>query len=173
MIKNYIKYLFKRFNLYHIVTLSKKQLFVNFIFQRIFLINSECNTSIHFTSRVTGYKNIIIKGSNKLSVISSMAMSGGCYFNVFDGTTLEIGEGTIWSYNVCIQTGNHDFIDRSNYVLKNVKIGNNCWIGHAVTIVAGVELGDNVVVGANSVVTKSFPSNVVIGGVPAKVIKEI
>ena len=90
MMKNYIKNILIRYNLLHVVTLSKSQLFINFIFQRIFLINSECNTSIHFTSKVSGYKNIIIKGSNKLPVITSMAMSGGCYFNVFEGTTLEM-----------------------------------------------------------------------------------
>lgn len=92
---------------------------------------------------------------------------------IFDGTTLEIGEGTLWAFNLCIITGNHGLIDRSDYTYKSVKLGKNCWIGNAVTILPGVELGDNVTVGANAVVTKSFPSNVVIGGNPARVIKEV
>lgn len=56
---------------------------------------------------------------------------------------------------------------------KDVIIGNNVWLGANVTILPGVELGDNVVVGAGSVVTKSFPKNVVIAGNPAKIIRSI
>lgn len=56
---------------------------------------------------------------------------------------------------------------------KPVKIGNNVWIGGRSLIAPGVTLGDNVVVAAGSVVTKSFPDNVVIGGNPAKIIKYI
>ena len=63
-------------------------------------------------------------------------------------------------------------INRTKHKLASVKIGKNCWIGNSVTILPGVELGDNVTVGANSVVTKSFPSNCVIGGCPAKIIKQ-
>ena len=50
---------------------------------------------------------------------------------------------------------------------------NNVWIGGSAIVVPGVTLGDNVVVAAGAVVTKSFPDNVVIGGNPARVIKEI
>ncbi|ENM5791939.1 maltose O-acetyltransferase, partial [Vibrio mimicus] len=53
------------------------------------------------------------------------------------------------------------------------RIGNNCWIGGHATINPGVTLGDNVVVASGAVVTKSFGSNVVIGGNPARVLKAI
>lgn len=56
---------------------------------------------------------------------------------------------------------------------RPITIGDNCWIGTNATIVGGVTLGDNVVVAAGSVVTKSFGNDVVIGGVPAKIIKTI
>lgn len=56
---------------------------------------------------------------------------------------------------------------------KPIKVGNNAWFGGNVTILPGVTLGDNVVVAAGAVVTKSFGDNVVLGGNPAKVIKEI
>lgn len=55
----------------------------------------------------------------------------------------------------------------------SVVIGNNVWIGEGVAIMPNVKLGDNCIVGANSVVTKSFPRNSVIGGIPARLIKTI
>ncbi|MGX7151229.1 chorismate mutase [Enterococcus ureasiticus] len=56
---------------------------------------------------------------------------------------------------------------------KPITIGDNVWLGGGVVITPGVTLGNNVVVAAGSVVTKSFPDNCVIGGNPAKIIKEI
>ena len=52
-------------------------------------------------------------------------------------------------------------------------MGNNVWIGGNVTVLPGVSIGDNVVIGAGSVVTKDIPSNVVAVGNPCRVIKEI
>ncbi len=56
---------------------------------------------------------------------------------------------------------------------KPIKIGDNAWFGGNVTILPGVTLGDNVVVAAGAVVTKSFGDNVVLGGNPARIIKTI
>lgn len=54
-----------------------------------------------------------------------------------------------------------------------VVIGNNVWIGDKATILAGVHIGDNVIIGANSVVTHDIPSNCMAAGMPAKVIKQL
>ncbi|MFC7055729.1 DapH/DapD/GlmU-related protein [Enterococcus alcedinis] len=56
---------------------------------------------------------------------------------------------------------------------KPVKIGNNCWFGANVTVCPGVTIGNDVVIGAGSVVTKDIPDNVFAAGVPCKVIREI
>lgn len=56
---------------------------------------------------------------------------------------------------------------------KPIKIGNNVWIGWGATILKGVTIGDNSIIGAGSVVLKDVPPNVLVGGNPAKVIKQI
>jgi acetyltransferase-like isoleucine patch superfamily enzyme len=54
---------------------------------------------------------------------------------------------------------------------RDVRVGNNVWIGHAAQIMRGVTVGDNAIVGAGAVVTKDVPANAVVGGVPARVLR--
>ncbi len=56
--------------------------------------------------------------------------------------------------------------------MKETIIGNNCFVGTGAKIMAGVHMGDNVIVGANAVVTKDVPAYSIVAGVPAKVIKK-
>ena len=58
-------------------------------------------------------------------------------------------------------------------IAKPVHIGNDVWIGGNVTILPGVTIGNNVVVAAGAVVTKDVPDNTLVGGIPAKKIKDI
>jgi acetyltransferase-like isoleucine patch superfamily enzyme len=86
-----------------------------------------------------------------------------------------IGYGTYIAQNVGIITGNHDFNDLSTHSPgKDVRIGDNCWIGMNAVLLPGVELGKHTIVGAGAIVTKSFLNgNCVIAGNPAKIIKNI
>lgn len=59
------------------------------------------------------------------------------------------------------------------YATAPVRLGRNVWLGGGVTIVKGVTLGDNCVVGAGAVVTRSFPANSVIAGVPARLVRTL
>ena len=137
---------------------------VNFFFQRIMRINSEYSFMVHFTSKVTG--NIEI-GEN---VWISFALSNGCYIQ--GGNGIIIGDNTIFAPGVKMISANHDFNDYSVWIKgRPIKIGKRCWIGANAVILPGVELGDNIIVGAGSVVTKSFPSDSIIAGVPAKIIQ--
>jgi acetyltransferase-like isoleucine patch superfamily enzyme len=54
---------------------------------------------------------------------------------------------------------------------RDVRVGSNVWIGHAAQIMRGVSVGDNAIVGAGAVVTRDVPSNAVVAGVPARVIR--
>ena len=54
-----------------------------------------------------------------------------------------------------------------------IKIGNNVWIADKVTILGGVTIGDNVIIGAGSVVNNDVPSNCIVAGIPANIIKKL
>lgn len=99
----------------------------------------------------------------------------GCYFQAAPDAYIRIGKGTCIAANVGIITANHDLNDLSIHQQgKDVNIGEKCWIGMNSTILPGVTLGEGTVVGAGSVVTKSFPQgHCVIAGNPAKIIREL
>lgn len=91
---------------------------------------------------------------------------------------IEIGNNNMFGPDVYMTDSNHTFgmgIDPHTVPMKKgtVKIGNSCWIGAKAVILKDVELGDFCVVAAGAVVTRSFPSGSVIGGVPAKLLKGI
>ena len=100
--------------------------------------------------------------------------SPGCYFQTFDAKIL-IGKGSYIAPNVGIITSNHDVYDLDKHVVgKDVILREACWIGMNSVILPGVELGPHTIVGAGSVVTKSFPEgNCVIAGNPAKQIRRL
>jgi acetyltransferase-like isoleucine patch superfamily enzyme len=54
---------------------------------------------------------------------------------------------------------------------RDVRVGNNVWIGYGACILRGVTVGDNAIIGTNAVVTKDVPANAVVGGVPARLIR--
>lgn len=57
--------------------------------------------------------------------------------------------------------------------IGKVIIGKNCWLGNNVTILKNSEIGENTIVATGAVVAGKFPANVIIGGVPAKIIKTL
>lgn len=99
-----------------------------------------------------------------------------CFFGAAGG--IEIGTDVVAGQYVRFHSENHNFDDLDTLIKdqgvthEGIKIGNNCWIGAGAVFLDGAELGDGCVVAANAVVTKKFPANSVIGGIPAKVIRE-
>ena len=62
-------------------------------------------------------------------------------------------------------------IRRQGIYKRDVEVGSNVWIGYGACILRGVRVGDNSIIGTNSVVTKDVPANAVVGGVPARVLR--
>lgn len=102
-----------------------------------------------------------------------------CNSNVtfVDDGNIYIGDFTMIAPNVVIATAGHPILPilrEHHYVYcQEVHIGKNVWIGANVTILPGVKIGENTVIGAGSVVTKDIPSNVVAYGNPCEVIRKI
>ncbi|RLC47393.1 MAG: acyltransferase [Candidatus Cloacimonadota bacterium] len=140
---------------------------INWVFQRVFGYNRHVPWMVHFTSIVGDVSKI------KLGKAVYPGDSIGCYIQSVNG--IEIGDYTNIGPGVGLISSNHDFYDNTKHIQgKPIKIGKKCWIGMNAIILPEVELGDFVIVGAGSVVTKSFPEGYcVIAGNPAKKIREL
>lgn len=94
-----------------------------------------------------------------------------------DDTHIYVGDSTMFGPNVTITTAGHPILPelrvKGYQYNMPVHIGRNCWFGAGVIVLPGITIGDNVVIGAGSVVTKDIPSNVVAVGTPCKVLREV
>lgn len=94
------------------------------------------------------------------------------------GGTITIGDDVVMGPDVVMMATSHEFKDLNTPInMQGAKpeepivIGNDCWIGTRVIILPGVHIGNKCIVAAGAVVTRSFPDNCIIGGVPAKLLK--
>ena len=94
-----------------------------------------------------------------------------------DDTHIYVGDCTMFGPNVVVATAGHPILPelREQQYQYNipVRIGRNCWIGAGAIILPGITVGDNVVVGAGSVVTRDLPDSVVAVGNPCRVLREV
>ena len=100
-------------------------------------------------------------------------INAGCRFQDQGGIT--IGDDCLIGHNAMLCTLNHRLApeNRKDMHPAPIVIENNVWLGASVTVLPGVTIGENSVIAAGAVVSKDVPANVVAGGVPARVIKEI
>jgi len=101
----------------------------------------------------------------------------GAFAYLGGGGGLTIGDDCIIGQYLSCHPENHNYANTNALIREQgvsrtgIIIGKNCWIGSKVTILDGVTIGDNCIIAAGAVVNKSMPSNSVIGGVPAKILK--
>ncbi|MBE6922661.1 MAG: sugar O-acetyltransferase [Ruminococcaceae bacterium] len=96
---------------------------------------------------------------------------------ILDVGKVTIGDNCLFAPNVSIYTAGHPIHpDARNSLYEygiDVTLGNNCWLGGNVIVMPGVNIGDNCVIGAGSVVTKDIPAWSIAAGNPARVIRKI
>ena len=133
-----------------------------------------------------GFLNIeysYVNGNKSRIKIGKGCSTMNTIFNTVSGNIF-IGDDTIFGHNCMVLTGRHRFYKGRRAKLVpgsedfretpesgyDIEIGEGCFIGSGVTILAPVKVGDNVIIGAGSLVVKDIPSNCFAAGAPAKVI---
>lgn len=89
---------------------------------------------------------------------------------------IELGDETMLGPGVKLITGGHGLLPskrKTHITIAPLKIGRNVWLGAGATVLQGVSVGDDSVVAAGAVVTKDVPANVLVAGVPARVVREL
>jgi len=130
---------------------------------------------------INGYFNAVY--GVHIQVGDDVFINGNCTFQ--DSNQIILGDRVIIAPDVKLYCGSHALdathrfgvrLDGSRYLITTtapIMIGNDVWIGGNVTVIGGVHIGNNVVVGAGAVVTKDVPDNMVVAGVPARIIETL
>lgn len=127
-------------------------------------------TKILVTSHLQKMGEGVLMGNNcSIGDFSFLGCAGG----------ITIGNDVIMGQYVSFHSENHNFSNKKLLIReqgvnhKGIELGNNIWVGAKVTFLDGAYVSDNSVVAAGAVVSGHFPPNVVIGGVPAKILKHL
>lgn len=145
--------------------------------------------SVRFHIRGDGHR-IIIGENCRIEEGLFCCEDFGCLIQIGKKTTIEsahiaasearskihIGSDCMFSSNVAVRSGDgHSIIDLKNgsriNPAQDIVIDNHVWIAHGVQILKGVHIGENVVVGCGSIVSKDIPANSIAAGIPAKIIR--
>lgn len=119
---------------------------------------------------------VLILCTENVSMGERVIVNDGVIIQSCDGATITIGNRVVFSYGVCVVTGGLDIsasIGFCKHVSAPVVIEDGVWIGAKAIVLPGVTIGAGAVVAAGSVITHSIPQNVVVAGVPARVIKAV
>lgn len=140
---------------------------LDFLFRRVLRQNAKVPWAVHHTATIH-HPQGLTRG-----IGTWPGDSPGVYINANNG--VHIGDFTNLGPNVGIVSSNHGFEDNDAIVkAAPIRIGRFCWLGMGAVVLPGVELGDFTIVGANAVVTKSFPAGYcVLAGNPARIIREL
>lgn len=125
---------------------------------------------VHISGPVFLGRGVIIYGSNRLKLGERVGIGDSA--NIACHAPITIGDDFLAASGLYLNSGGHDTATLESFA-KPIRIGDRVWCGLRVTICAGVEIGDDVVIGAGSVVVRSIPSRSIAVGVPARVVGQV
>jgi len=147
------------------------------------MIGKDCGIHIFKSGKIICKERIIVDDHVMLFAKGELQIGKrfgiNKYSRIVAHEKIEIGDHVTIGQMVSILDHDHHFemkaaqLTLDGYKTAPVRIGNNIWIGDKCTILKGVTIGDNVVIGANTLVHKDVPPGVVIGGVPFEILKQI
>lgn len=122
---------------------------------------------------VTVFTPLYINYGKHIRIGQNVFINFDCAFLALGGITIE--DEVLIGPKVSLVTENHplDPKERKGLIAKPIIIKKNAWIGANATILPGVTIGENAVVAAGAVVSKDVPDNIIVGGIPAKFIKNV
>ena len=155
----------------------------DFVAERGCEINCKCKRGIVFGDKVTIGSYALIRPSNIYGGDIGEGLKVGDNSNIgpysYIGCSgfISIGDNVMISPRVSLFAENHNFSSKKipmkeeGVTKRDITIGNDCWIAANSTVLAGVKIGDGVIVAAGSVVTKNVEPFTIVAGNPAKIIK--
>jgi len=155
---------------------------------------NNCRFQLGCSFENVGYfkSSFVLREGAKFKVNGDFSIYSGCRISINKDATFEVGSGyinyganiacfehisignnVIISENVTIRdSDDHQITSHDHTITKPIKIEDNVWIGLNVTILKGVTIGEGSIIAAGSLVNKDVPPRTLVGGVPAKVIKQ-
>ncbi len=168
---------------------SEEHLFMHGASQEAMMLTCELNGSYHepeevraIFSKITGrpvpdgfamFPPFHTDFGKNIHLGKNVFINSGCHFQ--DQGGIYVGDDVLIGHGVVLATLNHDLDPdrRADMHPAPIRIGDKVWVGSHSTILPGVTIGEGAVIAAGAVVTKDVPARTIVGGVPAKVIKEI
>ncbi|MBO5371386.1 MAG: acetyltransferase [Lachnospiraceae bacterium] len=145
-----------------------------FVFGEGFTVGYGCRFELYYDEKEQLDGNLLIGSNCKF----------GDRVHISSCKKITIGNNCLLASNILITDNEHgtykgenaskpeEIPDKRKLSVEEVSIGNNVWIGENVVVLPGVHIGNGCIIGANSVVNKSYDDNVIIAGAPARIIKK-
>jgi len=130
-------------------------------------------TGIEVDESVTVFTPLYINYGKHTKIGKNVFINFDCVFLDLGGITIE--DNVLIAPKVSLLSEGHPVTPgtRATLTTGHIHIKKNAWIGAGATIMQGVTIGENAIVAAGAVVSKDVPDNVIVGGIPAKFIKEV